>query len=208
MLVVLRVRGILGPDALRGATALPESRLEQMLRDLEAASAVRYHGATPSGWSLTTPGRLRAEGLMARQVEQVGARAELLSAYERFLPLNRRVLQVCTDWQVRVGEDSDSGGEPGHTLNDHGDPSYDLAVLDRLSAIHREAEQLLSAMGAVLARFEPYTRRLANALDRAHRGELDWVTRPTVESYHTVWFQLHEDLLATLGRQRSDEEHR
>jgi hypothetical protein len=26
-----------------------------------------------------------------------------------------------------------------------------------------------------------------------------------IDSYHTVWFELHEDLLATLGRQRSQE---
>jgi len=36
-------------------------------------------------------------------------------------------------------------------------------------------------------------------------GEHTWLTRPTVDSYHTVWFELHEDLLATLGRTRSDE---
>jgi hypothetical protein len=26
-----------------------------------------------------------------------------------------------------------------------------------------------------------------------------------VPSFHTVWFELHEDLLATLGLERSDE---
>jgi hypothetical protein len=26
-----------------------------------------------------------------------------------------------------------------------------------------------------------------------------------IESYHTVWFELHEDLLATLGIQRAGE---
>ena len=30
-------------------------------------------------------------------------------------------------------------------------------------------------------------------------GDPDWFTRPTVDSYHTVWFELHENLLATLG---------
>jgi hypothetical protein len=37
-------------------------------------------------------------------------------------------------------------------------------------------------------------------------GDLDWFTRPMIESYHTVWFELHENLLATLGIQRAMEQ--
>jgi hypothetical protein len=33
---------------------------------------------------------------------------------------------------------------------------------------------------------------------RAKSGALDYVTDSTA-SYHSVWFQLHEDLLVTLG---------
>jgi hypothetical protein len=36
-------------------------------------------------------------------------------------------------------------------------------------------------------------------------GELDWLTKPIMPSYHTVWFELHEDLLATLGIDRASE---
>ena len=56
-----------------------------------------------------------------------------------------------------------------------------------------------------LARFGGYRGRLSNALARAREGGVDWVTRPVIDSYHTVWFELHEDLLATLGRTRSAE---
>jgi hypothetical protein len=28
----------------------------------------------------------------------------------------------------------------------------------------------------------------------------------SVDSYHSVWFHLHEDLLSTLGRTRDDEQ--
>ena len=37
------------------------------------------------------------------------------------------------------------------------------------------------------------------------RGETDWLTKPIIDSYHTVWFELHEDLLATLGLERGHE---
>jgi hypothetical protein len=35
--------------------------------------------------------------------------------------------------------------------------------------------------------------------------EHDWLLSPRIDSYHTVWMQLHEDLLLGLGLQRTDE---
>ncbi len=46
---------------------------------------------------------------------------------------------------------------------------------------------------------------LSAALARVRTGDSQWFTSPAVESYHTVWFELHEDLLQTLGINRSDE---
>ena len=34
---------------------------------------------------------------------------------------------------------------------------------------------------------------------------VEWFTKPVIDSYHTVWFELHEDLLATLGIERASE---
>jgi hypothetical protein len=33
-------------------------------------------------------------------------------------------------------------------------------------------------------------------------GAIDYVSGVKVDSYHTVWFELHEDLLRMLGRSR------
>jgi hypothetical protein len=49
-----------------------------------------------------------------------------------------------------------------------------------------------------------YGARLTNALDRALAGDVALVA-DDMESYHNVWFQLHEDLLATIGRSREEE---
>ena len=35
---------------------------------------------------------------------------------------------------------------------------------------------------------------------------VEWFTRPMIDSYHTVWFELHENLLATLGIERAREQ--
>jgi hypothetical protein len=44
---------------------------------------------------------------------------------------------------------------------------------------------------------------LRAALDRADAGEREWVTSPRCDSYHTVWMQLHEDVLLALGLERT-----
>ena len=61
------------------------------------------------------------------------------------------------------------------------------------------------ARSPVLPRFARYAPRLTNAVDRVRAGEVDWFTKPVLDSYHTVWFELHEDLLATLGIERGEE---
>jgi hypothetical protein len=53
-----------------------------------------------------------------------------------------------------------------------------------------------------LARFRGYDDRFTAALARVEQGELTWVARPRVDSCHTVWMELHEDLIATLGIRR------
>ena len=42
-------------------------------------------------------------------------------------------------------------------------------------------------------------------MDHVRCGEGDWFDKPLTDSYHTVWFELHEDLLATLGLERATE---
>ena len=50
--------------------------------------------------------------------------------------------------------------------------------------------------------FEGYAVRYRFALGRVDRGEREWVDGVGRDSCHTVWMQLHEDLIATLGIDR------
>ena len=54
-------------------------------------------------------------------------------------------------------------------------------------------------------RFAVYQRELRAALRRVDEGEHEWLTSPRIDSYHTVWMRLHEDLLLALGVERSSE---
>jgi hypothetical protein len=132
--------------------------------------------------------------LRERQRLEPGSTEETAAAraYQAFLPLNREALQLCTDWQVR----------PGGARNDHTDAGYDWSVIARLEALDDRVGPLLRRLGGAVPRFEPYRDRLRAARRRVVDGEHDWLTSPRVDSYHTIWMELHEDLLAALGRER------
>jgi hypothetical protein len=95
--------------------------------------------------------------------------------------------------------------DAGQAINDHTDHAYDAGVVARLGAVDQAARPVLADLAAALARFGRYPERLGNALRRVQLGEAEWFTKPLLDSYHTVWFELHEDLLATLGLQRGAE---
>ncbi len=194
----LRVGGVLRIDEVSRRTAVARPRLDDLLIDMERSTLVRRHVGALRGWSLTVGGRTRGEELLAEELDSRGARPAVVAAYEEFRTVNGDLLAICTDWQVS------SWADPVD-LNDHSDPEYDRAVLSRLSRLDAVAARILGELAAELPRFGSYHPRLALALDRASSGGVDWVTRPLIDSYHTVWFELHEDLLATLGRRRTDE---
>ncbi|MDQ3108180.1 MAG: MarR family transcriptional regulator, partial [Actinomycetota bacterium] len=110
------------------------------------------------------------------------------------LDVNTELLTVCTDWQLR-----ESG------LNDHTDAAYDRSVIERLEAVDAKVQPVCADLASALERFCDYGSRFANALERVRAGERDWFAKPMIDSYHTIWFELHEDLLATLGIERSKE---
>ncbi len=119
----------------------------------------------------------------------------MFDAYKRFLDLNTDLLQICTAWQMKDEA----------TINDHSDASYDAEVIDQLHALHDKVEPIITDLEQILDRYCGYRGRLQSSLDKLRAGESEWFTKPLIDSYHTVWFQLHEDLLNTLGIERSQE---
>jgi hypothetical protein len=150
-----------------------------------------------TGWALTPAGRVENERLLAEELDEVGARDLVQSAYDHFLALNGAMLTVCTAWQVK---DADA-----NQLNDHTDAEYDAGVIAELARVHGEVEPILNELLAVFDRFAFYPDRFSTALEKVQAGETEWFTKPIMESYHTVWFEMHEDLLATLGIDRASE---
>jgi hypothetical protein len=198
VLLVLRVRGVAPSAAVAERAGVPTAVVDEVLGSALDAGWVTQSSGRLAGWSLSAAGRRHGEQLLAEQVDSAGLRTELESVYGRFLGLNGELLSICTDWQVvRV-----DGVE---VLNDHADAARDRAVLARLEQLHGAAAPLTDRLASLLVRFSGYSPRLSAARRRISAGEHEWLTRPTIDSYHTVWFELHENLLATLGRSRTQE---
>ena len=63
----------------------------------------------------------------------------------------------------------------------------------------------MASLTEALGRFGHYGPRLDFALSQVESGDINWFTKPSLDSYHEVWFELHEDLLVTLGIDRASE---
>ena len=88
-------------------------------------------------------------------------------------------------------------------MNDHRDADWDLRVVEEFGLLSVALAPLVSRLGAVLDRFRGYDDRFPVAQRRAVAGDRSALTGVDHASCHAVWFELHEDLIATLGRSRT-----
>ena len=204
-LVGLRLASFAPLPTVAARAGLSVAEATPLLEGLEARGLARRRprpsvndGEPVEAWSLTPDGRIEGERRCAAELDDLGLRPAVHDAYLRFLALNQPVLAVCTSWQVREVD-----GVP--VPNDHADPAYDADVVAALEVLDVDAQPVVEELGDLLARFAGYGGRLAQALDLLRAGEGDWFTKPTIDSYHSIWFELHEHLLATLGIERSTE---
>ena len=196
----VRLKGMADDRQIAARFDLDPVAVEECLLDYEAYGWVtRVAFADLSGWTLTERGRAENVRQLAAELEASGARPVVQDAYARFEPLNDRLLRACTDWQLRPSRDDPLAA------NDHTDQLWDQYVLDELALISDYLRLLCAGLGQRLARLRGYDDRFATALRRSRRGEHEWVAKPRADSCHTVWMELHEDLLATLGIQRGAE---
>ena len=188
VLVLHAVRTLGYGDTARIAArvGLPEDAVHEHLLDAQAHGwAAHTSFAGDSGWSLTEAGRVRGERLLAAELDGVGARPVVEEVYRDFLPLNTVVAGACTAWQLAelgIGEQTTTLAETVATLQG---PATALAGIE---------ERLVSH----LDRFAGYHHRFSTALTKAG-DEPAWITGTDRDSCHRVWFELHEDLIATLG---------
>jgi pyruvate,orthophosphate dikinase len=145
---------------------------------------------------LTAAGNERAAELLEADRAAWAGADEALNG---FVALDQRMKEAVTAWQLRPID----GGGP--EINDHADGAYDARVLETLGGIGADADAWLAPFEIQSRRLSGYRPRLARALDLARDGDQRYVASPRVDSFHGIWFELHEDLIQLAGRTRAEE---
>jgi hypothetical protein len=148
--------------------------------------------------TMPTPAGTQAAGELVRLEPGSDVRNEVDRLFDDFLPINRRLRDVCSAWQTR----------PDGAPNDHSDAGYDDAVRERLDEVHSAIGPVLRRLAAVEPGLADYRPRLKTALDAFDDGDANWLASPLMDSYHTVWMHLHQQLIMMLGITRADDEAR
>jgi hypothetical protein len=182
ILNALYLRKIADRDVLAECSGCSASDVDGILDGAAATGLVLGLG---SQYVLTDEGRQAVLDYYEATYQDVRADPEIQSWYVRFETVNDRFLQLVSAWQTRGG--SGDGQE---------------RVYDRLA---RTVERHVAALDQVadrLPRYRHYADRFRRSLDRVDSGQVEYVTSPTVDSLHNIWFEFHEDILALLGRPR------
>ena len=177
------VAGVLGIDAedVRGTLA----------KLVAANRAVEVKGR----YMLSPAARMLLDSEYARFYEAERSNPAFQAGYAGFERLNPALKQLITDWQTIPVR-----GE--RVPNDHSDKEYDAKIVDRLGELNERAEPVINQLASALPRMAIYGEKLTTALEKAEQGAMAWVSDAKIESYHTVWFELHEDLLRLMRRER------
>ena len=144
---------------------------------------------------ISPSGRVRLATLLAEERNGIDS-ATIAAAYQDFRAANADFKALVTDWQLKGGP----AGKP----NTHDDAEYDAAVLARLDDVHARVVPIIDAAATQLPRLNAYSSKLLVALGKTKAGETPWLTGPLIDSYHTVWFELHEELIGVMGLTREE----
>jgi hypothetical protein len=182
------------PEAVAGIVGLNVEDVRAALGKLvEAKRVVEARGK----YLLAPAARMALDADYSQLYEDVRAHPDFTAGYAEFERLNGSLKQLITEWQT-----VDVRGES--VPNDHSNKGYDDKIIDRLGDLHERAEGALDRMARALPRFSIYRDKLGAALEKAEDGAIEWVSDAKIESYHTLWFELHEDLLRLMRREREE----
>jgi hypothetical protein len=194
VLNVVALKKMVTASTVAQVTGHAPADVERVLSDLAARGLVVVAG----GAALPTND---AEPMLKAAAEEIYAQLradpELAVLVDRFETINAKFLTTMSSWQQ-----IDVGGRK--VVNDHTDPAYDENVIDQLERLTLRLNPLLNALSVHDAHFGHYPRRFGTALDAIANGRHELVSSPTEDSVHNIWFEFHEDLLRTLGRERTE----
>lgn len=181
-------------ESLIAYLGTPATELDQALEEAVRTGRVVK---VDKGYVLSPLARVSLGADYSREYAALRNDAALLEAYETFERINAQLKSLITQWQT-----IDARGS--RIVNDHSDPDYDDKVIAKIGDLHERAQRVLLRFEKAVPRFTYYRENLGVALNKAEDGQIEWVSDVKLPSYHTLWFELHEDILRLLGRKRSE----
>jgi pyruvate,orthophosphate dikinase len=192
---VLGLKGMGTVTVLVEALGASEESITAHLSVLGQSGLVEEFAATRV--RLTEDGNVRVAQLISEEASR--AKGSLGPVLDDFDGVNVRFKELVTAWQIK-----DVHG--AQVPNDHDDREYDQGVLGQLrDDVHPEITAVVQRAALTVERLDSYQGRLERALERAAAGDDRYVAHPLLDSYHTVWFELHEELIRLAGRDRNSE---
>lgn len=195
--------------ALHGLTLKQLANAEQLadILDLDVASIAASLGAAVDGghavaargaYMITPAGRTHLDALYPIAFADQRASDELVSTLADFEKgINKQMLTLMTSWQTVTVDGTEHP-------NDHSDTDHDAKVIDKLARLHERAETILAPFAGSDPLTKRFVSRLDSALQRVDHGDHDYVSNVRLDSYHTVWYQMHEHLLRMMGEERDE----
>ncbi len=191
---LLAIKGAATVTVLADALAATEAATATVLGKAEANSLATESAGT---WKLTENA---AHVIASIAGSPSDAEREALGAIlDRFHGPNLELKALVTQWQMRTIDDE-------AVVNDHSDSAYDQSLIGTLrDDVHPAVTAIVEETAALTDHMADYSRRLDRALLRLEQGDRSYMAHPLLDSYHTVWFELHEELIRLAGRTRRDE---
>lgn len=178
----LSMEGLADTETIAEGLDLSNDEIDDTLSELEADGFVKNEGF----WYLTDDGEgylndLLRERFTAEQLDELEAR------YADFESFDLAFKDLANAWQ---GTEVDAKREE---------------LIEELSEFHGEVRSFFDEFSEPIhSKYKRYIDDLDAALQKLRDGEEDYYTGTEVNSYHTVWFRLHDDLLRTLGKEREE----
>ncbi|MGE0599849.1 MAG: pyruvate, phosphate dikinase [Dehalococcoidia bacterium] len=184
LLRALQLKGLCSVERLAAALACSEETISEALEPHEA-----FLKTTPRGFALTPEGRAWVQERLAE--EHASVEGDLEPAWQRFQPLNHQLKVLVTETQM-------SSINPEHERWGW--------LMESMASLHAEFRPVVDEVATMAPRLRGYGRRFDAALAALSAGDASMLASPLKDSYHTVWFEFHEEFIALTGRNREDEE--
>ena len=200
MLHGLRLKGVAEPATVAEAVDLPEPDVEALLKDAAGRGFAEHRdGLPPRAGRSRAAGRSEHERLLAAEAEAEHAVAAIEDAYGRFRRLNpRRARRLQPLAGPRRGRPAGPQRPPRRAPTTGPSSATSPALARRAGRCATGWATRSSATGPTAPGSATPSSGSGPATRLVHQAGRS-------PSFHTVWFELHEDLLATLGLDRSDE---